>query len=171
MGFLDKFRNKNADVARPYGVVRDLPKPSRTAFQIFLDSRANTAWVSAYITEHNEVNNRKAYHDMSEGGTQISDYSEDAFRRLVGTLYARYMGVQRPEESELHLLDRIDKMPLNITIRRVKPKASGNNWSVQYLGGTKYYGTSLIHAIDRLIERNPKVAAKFVQDEGSVEEK
>lgn len=63
--------------------------------------------------------------------------------------------------AALELLNRVDGIPEGVTIRRVKPKAQGNKWSIQYLKGTLYYGQTLQEAIDLLMERNEKARDKF----------
>lgn len=138
-----------------------------TGFKSWLESEPKYYWVVGYIDNQNEIREEEAFADMQSGDDdRISRYTMPKFKKLVAKLYAEYLEVHEDiTDDSFQLLLDIQRMPLNITIRRIKPKASGNNWSVQYLGRTVYYGKTLPEAIAKLKERNPKIAAKFAGPE------
>lgn len=74
------------------------------------------------------------------------------------------------ESEDYKTLSILRDLPINITIRRVKAKASGNNWSVQYLRGTVYYGRTLFEALSKITTRNEKVIAKIERNKQQANE-
>lgn len=137
-----------------------------TGFYQFLVSHPKYHWVADYITDKNEINEDAAFADMQTEGYHIEKYTMPKFKKLVAKLYAQYLDIDEEVSNEdLWLLAQIERMPINITIRRIKAKASGNNRSAQYLGRTVYYGKTLHEALKKLQDRNPKIAAKFAGPE------
>ncbi len=138
-----------------------------TGFHDFLNSSNRYSWVSDYITNRNEVDENLAFeHINSEEPYEIASFTMPKFKKLVAHLFAQYLDVEVDlHDDDVKLLQQINRMPLNITVRRIKAKASGNNWSVQYLKGTVYYGKTLLEALKKLQDRNPKIAAKFAGPE------
>ena len=133
-----------------------------TGFVQFVKNDRRYHFAADYITNRNEIDEDLAFEHMAVDGYQIGDYTMPKFKKLVARLYAQYLEAQDEISSEdLQVLQYINATPINVTIRRIKAKASGNNWSVQYLGRTVYYGKTLNEAYKKLIDRNPKLAAKF----------
>lgn len=145
------------------GLFSRKPQPVQpTGFQQFLQNDKKYFWVAQYLDERNEIDEEKVFLDMPQDEGELSKFTMPKFKTIVANLYADYLKVEKKVTNEdLWLLNQIERMPLNITVRRIKAKASGNNWSVQYLGRTVYYGKTLNEAIRKLQDRNPKVAAKF----------
>lgn len=148
------------------GLFSKKPQPqSPTGFNDFLEG-SRYSWITEYIDNRNEILEGAAFADMDIDGLEIAKWTMPKFKKLVAKLYAQYLDAEEEvSQDDLHLLNMIEKMPLNITIRRIKAKASGNNWSVQYLGRTVYYGKTLNEALKKLQDRNPKLAAKFAGPE------
>lgn len=65
------------------------------------------------------------------------------------------------EGEKFKTLKLLDELPINVTIRRIKPKQGGNKWSAQYLDETLYYGKTLQEALHKLVTRSKKVAKKI----------
>ena len=133
-----------------------------TGFRTFIRNDHRSHWVSDYIDDRNEIDEELAFDQMQIEGLEIARYTMPKFKKLVARLFAQYLEAQEEiSNQDLELLQYVQRTPLNITIRRIKPKASGNNWSVQYLGRTIYYGKTLNEAYKKLIDRNPNIAKKF----------
>lgn len=149
-----------------FGLRKKQPEPF-TGFRSWLENEPKYFWVVGYIDNQNEIREQEAFDDMQEGNdTRIGHYTMPKFKKLVAKLYAEYLQVNEDlTDDSLEILLAVQHMPINITIRRIKPKASGNKWSAQYLNRTVYYGKTLNEAIRKLKERNPNVAAKFAGPE------
>lgn len=132
-----------------------------TGFKQFLQNDRKYYWVADYIDNQNEILEGEAFADM-ENDSQIGQFTMPKFKKLVAKLHAQYLEADEElTEDARQLLEYINNTPINITIRRIKAKASGNNWSVQYLGRTVYYGKTLNEAFGKLLKNNEKVAKKF----------
>ncbi len=132
-----------------------------TGFKQFLENDRKYYWVADYIDSRNEILEGEAFADM-ETDSQIGRYTMPKFKKLVAKLHAQYLEADEElTEDSRQLLEFVNNTPINITIRRIKAKASGNNWSVQYLGRTVYYGKTLNEAYGKLLKNNEKVAKKF----------
>lgn len=129
----------------------------------WLQDRDQYAWVADYLDKYTDIRVEAAFADMHDPDRAISQFTMPQFKALIAGLYAEYLEADSelmdPEDKKLLFI--LGKLPMNITIRRVKPKASGNNWSVQYLRGTTYYGKTLVGALETMLKRNEKVQKKF----------
>lgn len=145
------------------GLFTRKPQVIENGFRTWLEGNDEYAWVTRYINARNEIDDEKAFADMQDERFAIFSYDMPMFRALVADLFAAFLGVEKNEigTDDIMLLEAIERMPINITIRRIKAKASGNNWSVQYFKGTVYYGKTLQEALNKMIGRNEKIAKKF----------
>lgn len=151
-----------------FGNKKKLAQTPTNGFRVFISNDPQYFWAAEYIDECGNIDEAMAFEDMQTESDMlhIGQFTMPKFKTLVANLFAEYLEVEKKVSNEdLLLLNLIERMPLNITIRRVKPKASGNNWSVQYLKGTVYYGKTLLEALKKLQDRQPKVAAKFAGPE------
>lgn len=74
------------------------------------------------------------------------------------------------DDERFKTLSLLDSIPINVTIRRIAPKQSGNEWSAQYLKGTIYYGQTLREALHKLTQRDKKVVAKIEKETNFIED-
>lgn len=61
------------------------------------------------------------------------------------------------DSEDFKTLSLLKDLPINVTIRRIKPKQSGNRWSAQYFDHTVHYGKTLLEALTKLTQRDKKV--------------
>lgn len=146
---------------------KDQPAPTlqTSDFKDYLEFTDHYPWVSRYIDELGNIDRGRAELDIANGVGAIAALGMENFKKLVVDLYRQSLEVEQDiTDEQYRLVKIIENMPINIEIRRVKSKAAGNNWAVSYNKGTKYYGATLVEALNKLIEKNEKAQKKFAEN-------
>lgn len=133
-------------------------------FKVWLEDHATLDWVAEYLDEQGNLNEKLAFEDMQVDHRHMAKHNMQSFKQLLGNLYAEFLGIETEKlsDEDKRLLALLEKMPINVRIRRAQRNGKGYNWCVIYAGSRAVYGVGLLDAIDRLIEKNPKAKAKFV---------